>query len=60
MHYPFVHKIKPGAYTDITGDILQANEAGSGNKMVLIFSDLQEEAVPALSVTFPCNWMATW
>ena len=43
----FVKKVKPSAYTDITGGILQAveflNESGVGKKTILIFSDLKEE-----------------
>jgi hypothetical protein len=43
----FVKTVKPSAYTDITGGMLQAieylNEAGVGKKTVLIFSDLKEE-----------------
>jgi len=43
----FVKEVKPSAYTDITGGMLQAieylNEAGVGKKTVLIFSDLKEE-----------------
>ena len=43
----FVKEVKPSAYTDITGGMLQAieylNEAGVGKKSVLIFSDLKEE-----------------
>lgn len=43
----FVKEVKPAAYTDITGGMLQAieylNEAGVGKKTVLIFSDLKEE-----------------
>jgi hypothetical protein len=43
----FVKSVKPSAYTDITGGMLQAieylNEAGVGRKTVLIFSDLKEE-----------------
>jgi hypothetical protein len=43
----FVTSVKKSAYTDISGGVLQAieylNEAGSGNKYILIFSDLQEE-----------------
>lgn len=43
----FVKNAKPSAYTDITGGTLQAieylNEAGSGKKTILIFSDLKEE-----------------
>ena len=43
----FVSSVKGSPYTDISGGILQAieylNEAGSGKKYVLIFSDLKEE-----------------
>jgi len=43
----FVKNVKPAAYTDITGGMLQAieylNEAGVGKKTVLIFSDLKED-----------------
>jgi len=43
----FAKKVKGSAYTDISGGMLQAveylNEAGSGNKYILIFSDLKEE-----------------
>ncbi len=43
----FVKTVKPSAYTDITGGMLQAveylNEAGVGKKTILIFSDLKEE-----------------
>lgn len=43
----FVKNVKPSSYTDITGGILQAieylNEAGTGKKTILIFSDLKEE-----------------
>jgi hypothetical protein len=43
----FVKEVKPSAYTDITGGTLQAieylNEAGTGKKTILIFSDLKEE-----------------
>lgn len=43
----FVNSVKSSPYTDISGGILQAieylNEAGSGKKYVLIFSDLKEE-----------------
>ena len=43
----FVSSVKGSKYTDISGGILQAieylNEAGSGQKYILIFSDLQEE-----------------
>jgi hypothetical protein len=43
----FVTGVRKSNYTDISGGMLQAieylNEAGSGNKYILIFSDLQEE-----------------
>ena len=43
----FVKHVKPSAYTDITGGVLQAveflNETGAGKKTVLIFSDLKED-----------------
>lgn len=43
----FVDGVRPAAYTDITGGMLQAieylNERGTGQKTVLIFSDLKED-----------------
>lgn len=43
----FVKTVKPSSHTDITGGILQAieflNEANTGQKVILIFSDLKEE-----------------
>ncbi len=43
----FVKKVKPAAFTDVTGGILQAieylNEKNPGRKTILIFSDLKEE-----------------
>lgn len=43
----FVAQVKSSSYTDISGGILQAieylNEAGAGQKYILIFSDLKEE-----------------
>ena len=43
----FVSTVKSSQYTDISGGILQAieylNEQGSGQKYVLIFSDLKQE-----------------
>lgn len=43
----FIDKVDRSEYTDISGGVLQAteflNEAGSGKKYILIFSDLQEE-----------------
>jgi hypothetical protein len=43
----FVENVEPSPYTDITGGLLQAveflNEKGTGNKTILIFSDLKED-----------------
>jgi hypothetical protein len=43
----FVKKVKPAAYTDVTGGVLQAieylNEKDPGRKTILIFSDLKED-----------------
>ncbi len=43
----FVNSVNSSPYTDISGGVLQAieylNEANSGNKYILIFSDLKEE-----------------
>jgi hypothetical protein len=43
----FVTGVRQSSYTDISGGVLQAieylNESGSGNKYILIFSDLKEE-----------------
>jgi hypothetical protein len=43
----FVNSVNESPYTDISGGILQAieylNEAGSGKRYILIFSDLKEE-----------------
>jgi hypothetical protein len=43
----FVKSVKPAAYTDITGGVLQAveylNEKSPGRKTILVFSDLQED-----------------
>ena len=43
----FVENVDPSPYTDITGGLLQAveflNEKGTGNKTILIFSDLKED-----------------
>jgi len=47
------------AYTDITGGMIQAaeflNETGAGNKMILIFSDMQEELDKKTVRSFPIN-----
>lgn len=43
----FVESANPAPHTDITGGLLQAveflNEKGTGNKTILIFSDLKED-----------------
>ena len=43
----FVKSVKPAAYTDITGGVLQAveylNEKNPGRKTILVFSDLEED-----------------
>ena len=43
----FVKEVKGAPYTDITGGILQAAEflyeTGSGRKVILVFSDMEEE-----------------
>jgi uncharacterized protein with von Willebrand factor type A (vWA) domain len=43
----FVRDVKSSTYTDITGGLLQGveflREAGTGNKTILIFSDMKEE-----------------
>jgi len=43
----FVENVRPAQFTDITGGLLQAveflNEKGTGNKTILIFSDLKED-----------------
>jgi hypothetical protein len=63
----FVQTAKGSAYTDITGGVLQSveflNEAGAGQKYILIFSDLKEELVKGHVRNFPiqvdgCNVVA--
>jgi hypothetical protein len=53
----FAKSVKPAAYTDITGGILQAveylNEKGTGKKTILIFSDLKEELKEGYIRDFP-------
>lgn len=55
----FSKTMKGSAYTDITGGLLQAaeflNEAGSGKKTVIIFSDMQEELDKSTIRNFPIN-----
>ena len=47
--------VKPAAYTDITGGLLQAveflNEKDPGRKTILIFSDLEEDLKRATCAT---------
>ena len=63
----FVRTAKGSAYTDITGGVLQSveflNEAGAGQKYILIFSDLKEDLVKGQVRDFPiqvdgCNVVA--
>lgn len=53
----FVKEVKPSPYTDITGGILQAieylNEANTGRKVILIFSDMKEELRPGFVRNIP-------
>lgn len=53
----FIKEVKPSAYTDITGGLLQAveylNESHSGIKTILIFSDLKEELSPGFIRNIP-------
>ena len=46
----FTHSVHGSPYTDISGGLLQAieylNEANTGSKYVLIFSDLKEDLAP--------------
>ncbi len=53
----FVTTVKGNTYTDISGGILQAieylNEAESGKKYILIFSDLKEELAKGYNRNIP-------
>lgn len=53
----FVKSVKPSAYTDITGGILQAiewlNETGAGQRTILIYSDMEEELKKGYVRDFP-------
>jgi hypothetical protein len=55
----FAKSVKGSAYTDITGGMIQAaeylNEAGSGAKTIIIFSDMQEELGKGTVRDFPIN-----
>lgn len=53
----FIKHVKPSAYTDITGGLLQAteflNEANPKRKIILIFSDLKEDLRPGYVRNIP-------
>ncbi|HEX9771220.1 MAG TPA: vWA domain-containing protein [Kiloniellales bacterium] len=53
----FVSGVRPAAYTDITGGVLQAaeylNEKKTGRKVILIFSDLAEDLKEGYVRDFP-------
>jgi len=55
----FVTGVKPAAYTDITGGVLQAaeylNEKKTGRKVILIFSDLAEDLKEGYIRDFPLS-----
>ena len=55
----FAKSAKGSAFTDITGGMIQAaeylNEAGSGAKTIIIFSDMQEELGKGTVRDFPIN-----
>ncbi|MDH5634126.1 MAG: VWA domain-containing protein [Gammaproteobacteria bacterium] len=58
----FAKKVKSSrgsAFTDITGAMIQAaeflNETGAGNKMILVFSDMQEELGKGTVRNFPID-----
>lgn len=54
-----VRKSHGSAYTDITGALIQGaefiNETGAGNKMILVFSDMQEELGKGTVRDFPID-----
>jgi hypothetical protein len=55
----FVKSVGGSAYTDITGGLLQGaeflNETGAGTKIIIIFSDMQEELDKVTVRDFPMN-----
>jgi hypothetical protein len=55
----FVSGVRPAAYTDITGGVLQAaeylNEKKAGRKVILIFSDLAEDLKDGYVRDFPLS-----
>lgn len=54
-----VRQSRGSAYTDITGALIQGaefiNETGAGNKMILVFSDMQEELGKGTVRDFPID-----
>jgi hypothetical protein len=55
----FVKSVSGSAYTDITGGLLQGaeflNETGAGTKIIIIFSDMQEELDKVTVRDFPIS-----
>jgi hypothetical protein len=55
----FVRKVHGSAYTDITGGLMQGaeylNETGAAQKIILIFSDMQEELDKSAVRNFPID-----
>jgi len=55
----FVKSVGGSAYTDISGGLLQGaeflNETGAGTKIIIIFSDMQEELDKVTVRDFPMN-----
>jgi len=53
----FVKEVKGSPYTDISGGMLQAveylNETGAGSKIILVYSDMEEELKPGYVRDFP-------
>lgn len=53
----FADTVRTAAHTDITGGVLQAvewlNEVGPGTKMVMIFSDMEEDLTEGFVRDFP-------
>lgn len=53
----FIKKVRPSAYTDVTGGLLQAieflNEANTNRKLIIIFSDLKQDLRPGYIRNIP-------
>lgn len=53
----FIKKVRPSAYTDVTGGLLQAieflNEANTSRKLIIIFSDLKQDLRPGYVRNIP-------